>query len=62
MEIDTKYNLMKFPNRTPISVKKGPAWPHMGISDECWYGTSTDNQATGVIEGNYADYIVQYLI
>ena len=59
VEIDTKYNLMRFNNRKPISVRKGPAWPYLHINEECWYGTATDNQGTGVIEGNYMDYIVK---
>ena len=42
--------LMKFPNHNPISVKIAPAWPYLMSSKEFWHGTSTDNQATGVIE------------
>ena len=53
VEIDTNYNLMRFNNRKPISVRKGPAWPYLHTNEEFWYGTATDNQGTGVIEGNY---------
>jgi len=60
--IDTNYNVMKLGNRKPISVKKAPAWPFLGISADCWYGEDTDNQATGMIEGVYTDYVVEYLI
>ena len=62
IEIDYVNNLLKFDNRKPISVRKAPAWPYLHIDEDCWYGTSTDNQGTGVIEGNYMDYIVQELI
>ena len=62
VEVDEDYNLMKFGNRKPISVRKGPAWPYLHINKECWYGAATDNQGTGVIEGNYLDYVVQDLI
>ena len=33
----------------------------MGISGDCWYGTATDNQGTGVINRDYTDYIVEHL-
>ena len=52
---------MKFEDRKPISVKRGRAWSYLKSDIECWYGSSTDNQATGVIEGTYTDYIVQDL-
>jgi len=61
VKIDTEYKLMKFQNRQPISVKRGRAWSYLKSDIECWYGSSTDNQATGVIEGTYTDYIVQDL-
>ena len=62
VEVDKDYDLLKFGNRKPISVRKDQAWPYLHINEECWYGTATDNQGTGVIEGNYLDYIVQELI
>ena len=62
IEFDSDYNLLRFNNRKPISVRKGLAWDYLHINEECWYGTTTDNQGTGVIEGNYMDYIVQELI
>ena len=62
VEFDDEHNLLKFNNHKPISVRKGPAWPYLHINEDCWYGTSTDNQGAGVIEGNYLDYVVQELI
>ena len=62
VEFDEEYNLLKFNDRKPIAVRKGPAWPYLQINEECWYSTTTDNQGTGVIEGNYIDYIAQELI
>jgi len=62
VEFDNEYNLLRFSNHKPISVRKGPAWHYLHINQDCWYGTSTDNQGTGVIEGNYLDYIVPELI
>ena len=62
VKVDEDYNLLKFGNRKPISVRKGPAWPYLHINEDCWYGTATDNQGTGVIEGNYMDYAVLELI
>ncbi|XP_065903513.1 inter-alpha-trypsin inhibitor heavy chain H5-like [Dysidea avara] len=61
VKVDSEHNLMKFQGRKPISVKKAPAWSYLKSNVECWYGKSTDNQATGVIEGTYTDYIVQNL-
>ena len=54
--------LMKFADRKPISIKKAPAWPYLKVNKDCWYGTATDNQATGMIDGVYTDYIVDSLI
>ena len=54
--------LMQLGDRKPISVKKDKAWPFLGINEECWYGTATDNQGTGIIEGIYIDYAVEHLI
>ena len=62
MNIDTDYNIMKLGDRKPISVQKVKTWPFLGISEECWYGVSTDNQGTGIIEGIYTDYIVERLV
>ena len=62
IEVDNDYSLLRFNNRKPISVRKGPAWHYLHINEECWYGTDTDNQGTGVIEGDYMDYIVKELI
>ena len=53
---------MKLGDHKPISVKRGKAWPFLGISEECWYGTSTDSQGIGIIEGVYTDYIVDQLV
>jgi len=53
---------MKLGDRKPMSVLKGKAWPFLGIVKECWYGVSTDNQGTDIIEGVYTDYIVDRLI
>ena len=53
---------MKFGNRKPISVRKAPAWPFLGISELCWYPTVSDNQGAGIIEGVYTDYIVEHLV
>ena len=62
VKIDADYNIMKLGDRKPISVQRGKAWPFLGIPEECWYGVSMDNQGTGIIEGVYTDYIVEYLI
>ena len=45
-----------------MPAKKAPIWLLMGISGDCWYGTATDNQGTGVIKGDYTDYIVEHLV
>ena len=59
--IDT--NFLRFENHPyPIPVRKAPAWHYLGISDDCWYGVSTDNQGSGIIEGNFMDYVVQQLV
>ena len=59
---DPDYNVMKFGNRKPISVKRAPAWPFLGTSELCWYPTVSDNQGAGVIEGVYTDYVVEHLV
>jgi len=53
---------MKLGDRKPISVKREKAWRFLGINEYCWYGTTTDNQGTGIIEGIYIDYVVEHLI
>ena len=62
VKIDTENMLMQLGGRKPISVKKDKAWHFLGINEECWYGETTDNQGTGIIEGVYTDYVVEYLI
>ena len=62
VKIDFDNMLMQLGDRKPISVKRDKAWPFLGINEECWYGTATDNQATGIIEGVYIDYVVEHLI
>ena len=53
---------MKLGDRDPILVKRGKAWPFLGIDAECWYAVDTNNQGAGIIEGVYTDYIVDHLI
>lgn len=53
---------MKFADHKPISIRKAPAWPYLKINKDCLYRTATDNQATGMIDGVYTDYIVDSLI
>ena len=60
--VDTENMLIKFSNHKPISIKKGPSWPYLKINKDCWYGATTDNQATGMIDGVYTDYIVDSII
>jgi len=62
VKIDTENMLMKLGDRKPISVKREKAWRFLGINEYCWYGTTTDNQGTGIIEGIYIDYVVEHLI
>ena len=62
VKIDAENMLMQLGGRKPISVKKDKAWPFLGINEECWYGETTDNQGTGIIEGVYTDYVVEHLI
>ena len=62
MNIDTDNMLMKLGDRDPILVKRGKAWPFLGIDAECWYAVDTNNQGAGIIEGVYTDYIVDHLI
>ena len=62
MKIDTENMLMQLGDRKPIAVKKGMAWPFLGINEECWYGTTTDNHEPKVIEGIYTDYIVEQIM
>ena len=54
--------LLQLGDRKPIPVKKGMAWPFLGIDEDCWYGVDTDDQAPEIIEGIYTDYIVEQLI
>lgn len=54
--------LIKLSDGHSIRVKKVPIWPSIGISGDCWYGTSTDNEGAGMIGGVYTDYIVKHLI
>ena len=60
--MDKDAQIIKLNDGDPIPAKKAPIWPFMGISGDCWYGTATDNQGTGVIKGDYTDYIVEHLI
>jgi len=53
---------MKLGDHKPISVKKAPAWPFLGISTDCWHAEHMDSQATGVIEGVYTYYVVEHLV
>ena len=62
VEIDSDYNVMKIADHKPISVVKGPAWHFLGSSEQCYYGRSIDDQASGVIEGSYMDYLVEELL
>ena len=62
VHVDEDDHLIKFNDAKPIPVKKGPIWPHMGISGDCWYEKSTDNQGTEIIRGVYTDYIVEDLV
>ena len=62
VNIDIENMLMKLGDRSPISVKRDKAWPHLGINGECWYGVDTNNQGAGIIDGVYTDYIVEELI
>ena len=59
--IDEDEKLMKLNDGHPIPVKKAPIWPYTGLSGECWYGTTTDNQGSGIMKGVYTDYIVEDL-
>jgi len=62
VKIDSDYNMMKIGDHKPISVVKGLAWHFLGTDEQCYYGRSTDNQASGVIEGSYMDYVVEELL
>jgi len=62
VEIDPDYNMMKIADHKPISVVKRQAWNFLGTDELCYYGRSTDNQASGVIEGSYMDYLVEELL
>jgi len=62
VKIDSKNMLMQLGDHKPILVKKKMAWPFLKINEDCWYGATTDNQALGIIEGTYTDYIVEQLI
>ena len=53
---------MKLGDHKPVLLKKGDPWPFLGVSGKCWYAVSTDNQATGIIDGVYTDYIVKHLV
>jgi len=53
---------MKLGDRKPVLLKRGDPWPFLGVSGKCWYAASGDNQATGIIDGVYTDYIVKHLI
>ena len=61
VQIDYDNMLMKLGDRPPISVKRGSAWPFLGVPDDCWYGDTSDDQGAGVIDGVYTDYIVEHL-
>ena len=62
VKIDSDYNVMKIADHKPISVVKGPAWHFLGTDAQCYYGQSTDNQASGVMQGSYMDYVVEELL
>ena len=51
---------MKVGKRQPF-LKKSEVWPFLHIPGDCWYGTYTDHQAKGIIEGTYTDYITDDL-
>ena len=59
---DENDQFIKLNDGDPIPAKKAPIWPFMGITGDCWYSTATDNQGTGVIKGDYTDYIVEHLV
>ena len=60
--VDEGNRLLKLNDGPPIPIKKAPIWPFMEIAGDCWYGTATDNQGTGIIRGVYTDYIVEHLV
>ena len=60
--VDEDAQFIRLNDGDPIPAKKAPIWPFMGISGDCWYGTATDNQGTGVIKGDYTDFIVEHLV
>ena len=62
VNVDKDDQFIKLNGGQPIPVKKAPIWPFMGISGDCWYGTATDNQGSGIIKGVYTDYVVEHLI
>lgn len=62
IESDINYSVMRLGDRKPVLVKKGDPWPFLGLSGKCWYAISTNNQAAGIIDGAYTDYIVEQLV
>ena len=62
IKIDPDYNIMKIGDHKPIFVVKGSVWHFLGTDEQFCYGHSTDNQASGVIEGSYMDYMVEELL
>ena len=60
--MDEDAQFMRLNDGDPIPAKKAPIWPFMGIPGDCWYGTATDNQGTGIIKGDYTEYIVEHLV
>ena len=61
IKIDEQYQLIKVGKCQPFPVKKSEVWPFLHIPGECWYGTYTDHQAKGILEGTYTDYITDDL-
>ena len=60
--VDEEAGIMKIRNnRVPVTVKRGEIWPYLNVAGTCWHPTDSDDQGAGVIEGIYADYIVDDL-
>ena len=59
--MDKVNKLLVLPNRPPIPVTLEAAKPEVHHKTDCWHPVTPGYQGKGLLEGEYLDYIVDYV-
>ena len=60
-KVDKVNKLLVLPNRPPIPVTMETTKPEVHHKTECWRPVTPGYQGQGLLEGEYPDYIVDYV-